>query len=122
MRRNPAAALRSLLLFGALTASLCLVAGNGSLAAPRLLPQTVAAHENTGTTATYCVTNVGPHGYAPVVTRPDWTGKEAAALPYRSCGVRISGECIGSWCQITYRQSRGWINMSYLSSDNSHRR
>ncbi len=121
MRRNPAAALRSLLLFGALTTSLSLVSGS-SLSASLLRPQSVAAQENTGITATFCVTTVGPHGYAPVVTRPDWAGEEAAALPYRACGVRISGECMGSWCQITYRQSRGWINMSYLSSDNSHRR
>lgn len=66
--------------------------------------------------ARYCVTSVDRYGTAPVVTRPDG-GPIAHELRIGQCGIRITGECLGAWCQVSFRGGYGWVHMRHLSKD-----
>src|SRR5690606_17697040 len=68
-------------------------------------------------TTSYCVTPVDATGTAPVVTRPDWWGYVSHALPPGFCGIRITGECMGTWCWVSSRGGQGWIQMRFVSMD-----
>ena len=64
---------------------------------------------------TYCISATDGTGTAPVVTRPDYAGYVVHSLPLGFCGIRITGECMEQWCQISFRGGSGWINMRYVS-------
>ena len=39
------------------------------------------------------------------------------AIPSNGSGVRMVGPCIGLWCQIQFRGTRGWANRYYLAQN-----
>lgn len=38
-------------------------------------------------------------------------------IPPRANGVRMVGRCIGLWCEIQFRDTRGWVNRYYLAQN-----
>lgn len=38
-------------------------------------------------------------------------------IPPSASSVRMVGECIGLWCEIQFRSTRGWVNRYYLAQN-----
>lgn len=65
----------------------------------------------------YRVVNVTSFDVLNVRRGPSQTAELAGEIPPNGRGIRMSGACVGAWCQIRYGRVSGWVNRFYLVAD-----
>lgn len=71
--------------------------------------------------ARFVVTNVRPDDVLNVRSGPSAEHEVIAALLPGSRGVAITGDCRSEWCPVQYERASGWVNSSYLASEDAPR-
>jgi hypothetical protein len=49
---------------------------------------------------------------------PSWDRDVVGAIPPGGRGVALTGECRSQWCPVRHHDLRGWVNRTYLESEN----
>ena len=62
---------------------------------------------------TWCVSRVAIFGKAPVLDHPDGN-KVLYRLDLGRCDVRMTDQCQGLWCHVTFKGGKGWMFRSFL--------
>ncbi|MGB7204569.1 MAG: SH3 domain-containing protein [Anderseniella sp.] len=67
--------------------------------------------------ATNCVVNVESWDRLNVRSGPGASYNKKFSIGPGQCGVRFTGDCEGSWCQIRFRGRSGWVNSRFIGSE-----
>jgi SH3-like domain-containing protein len=63
---------------------------------------------------TLCVHNVPGDGPLDVRTGPTNDAGIIGQFPAKSCGVRLTGKCRSSWCEMGLGEIRGWVDTTFI--------
>jgi len=94
-------ALRTLMFAGA--AALIMICTVGSASA-----QVVAGEE-------HCVVNVKASDVLNLRSEASASSKVVSTLSYGQCGIIVTADCTGSWCQVEDGHNSGWVNSRFIS-------
>lgn len=83
------------------------------------VPQTVAKQVSAvPVEPMFKVVNVRSSDVLNVREGPSWERDVVGAIPPGGRGVAVTGECRSQWCPVRHLDLRGWVNRTYLESEN----
>lgn len=62
-----------------------------------------------------CVHDIEPPNSLGVHASPNGTSPVVARFPAKSCGIKITGDCSGSWCQVSFDNRTGWVDHKFMA-------
>lgn len=65
-------------------------------------------------TRTLCVHDAPNNGALNVHSGPANDSAVTGQFPAKACNVRLTGKCQGSWCEMTFGGTSGWVDTTFI--------